>query len=129
MAFDYTSGYTSSVVDSVFLNHHAELRRTGFQGARINKKLRIVASSSPAGDNAMYERVARLEVSVDHVQKDIGDIKETLNSFDIRIKGIEIKMWLATGILTAGLTLLGWLGYVINNYLPQILHAVQIISN
>ncbi|ECH2931421.1 hypothetical protein FOV05_25730, partial [Salmonella enterica] len=125
MAFDYTSGYTSSVVDSVFLNHHAELRRTGFQGTRINKKLRIVASSNPAGDNAMYERVARLEVSVDHIQKDIGNIKETLNSFDIRIKGIEIKMWLATGILTAGLTLLGWLGYVINNYLPQILHAVQ----
>ncbi|ENY6158427.1 hypothetical protein ACFZEN_004790, partial [Salmonella enterica] len=81
------------------------------------------------GDNTMRERVARLEASVDHIQKDIGDIKGTLTSVDTRIKGIEIKMWLGTGILTAGATLLGWLGYVINNYLPQILHAVQIISN
>ncbi|EAZ1829238.1 hypothetical protein HYQ84_002374 [Salmonella enterica] len=129
MAFDYTSGYTSSIVDSVFLNHHAESRRTGFRGVRINKKPRIVASSNPVGDNTMRERVARLEASVDHIQKDIGDIKGTLTSVDTRIKGIEIKMWLGTGILTAGATLLGWLGYVINNYLPQILHAVQIISN
>lgn len=129
MAFDYTSGYTPSIADSVFLSNCEEPRKTGFQGVRINKKLQIAASSIPAGDNAMRERVARLEVSVDHIQKDIGDIKGTLNSFDTRIKRIEIKMWIGTGILTAGVTLLGWLGYVINNYLPQILHAVQIISN
>ncbi|EGO7249614.1 hypothetical protein IU821_001167 [Salmonella enterica] len=58
-------------------------------------------------------------------KKDIGYIKNTLNSFNAKIKRIEIKMWIGTGMLTASVAILGWMGYTISKYLPQILHAVQ----
>lgn len=77
----------------------------------------------------MRERVTRLEVGVEYIQKDIGDIKNTLNSLNARIKRIEIKMWIGTGMLTASVAILGWMGYTISKYLPQILHAVQILSS
>lgn len=77
----------------------------------------------------MRERLTRLEVTAEHIQKDIGDIKNTLNSFNARVKGLEIKMWIGTGIFATSTFFLGWIGYIINNYLPQILHAVQILSS
>lgn len=40
----------------------------------------------------------------------------------------KIILWCFTGMLAANVVTLGWIGYTINKYLPQILHAVQILS-
>lgn len=37
----------------------------------------------------------------------------------------KIMLWSFTGILVTDVVILGWTGYTINKYLPQILHAVQ----
>ncbi|EAX0015409.1 TPA: hypothetical protein G8Z53_001793 [Salmonella enterica] len=129
MVLDYTSDFLPSISDRAFISNRAEPKKTGFQGSRINNKLLVAASTRRTGDNTMRERVARLEVSAEYIQKDIGDIKNTLNSFNARIKRIEIKMWIGTGMLAASAAILGWMGYTISKYLPQILHAVQILSS
>lgn len=128
MVVDYTSDFLPSVSDNVFISNRAEPKKTGFQGVKINHKLLISESTNQAG-GAMRERLTRLEVTAEHIQKDIGDIKNTLNSFNARVKGLEIKMWIGAGIFATSTFFLGWIGYIINNYLPQILRAVQILSS
>lgn len=40
----------------------------------------------------------------------------------------KIILWSFTGILITDVAILGWIGYIISKYLPQILHAVQTLS-
>lgn len=41
----------------------------------------------------------------------------------------KIILWSFTGTLVADVVILSWIGYILSKYLPQILQAMQILSN
>jgi predicted nucleic acid-binding Zn-ribbon protein len=43
-------------------------------------------------ENPMEERVARLEVKVDHIQSDVTDLKVTVRRLDEKIDGVEQRL-------------------------------------
>lgn len=54
---------------------------------------RVVDRSGGSGDDGgMEARVARLEASVEHIERDIADIKTTLRGHDGKFDGLRDRM-------------------------------------
>lgn len=120
-ALSYISGNLPSISGSAFLGGASDHKVPGFQGDKVNHNPLVISGTIKVKGDVMKERIAKLEVHVDHMQQDIGDIKT-------RVQRIETKILIGTGIASASVAILGWLGYIINNYLPQILHAIQLLE-